>query len=59
VSAIEVFEAVWSSWWMQFTSGARRGDLIPVAVGPDDDRRSIPSARASATEDPGEMKEKI
>jgi len=44
---------------MQFTSGARRGDFIPVAVGPDDDRRSIPSARASATENPGEMKEKI
>ena len=40
VSAIDVFEAVDSAWWMQFTSYAPRGDLIPMAVEPDDNSTS-------------------
>ena len=32
VSALDMFEAVDSAWWMQFTSHAPRGDLVLVAI---------------------------
>jgi len=50
VSATNVFEAVDSAWWMQITSRAPRGDLIPIAVGPADDPATVPSAGVCATE---------
>jgi hypothetical protein len=52
VSATDVFEAVDSIWWIQYTSNAPRGDLVAMAVRSDDDPTAIPSAGLHLTENP-------